>query len=373
MKKLFTLSLAILFTFCVFGQIPKKFSYQCVIRDAGGALVTNHNVGMRVTILASSPTGTVSYQETYSPVPHTNANGLVTLEIGSGVPVTGLFANIAWEMGNFYLKTETDPTGGTNYTITGTSQLLPVPFALAAKFADEIDLNCVVSDNIVDGSVLGMDLADNSINSVKIINGSVNTADLADASVTAAKIADNAVGTSELSNSSVSLPKLNLSGAVTDQVIQYNGSAAVWGSGPGTILNHISVDVLCNSIASYGTTMVKMGSDLGAFVKKEASSNIEVTFHGRLFVNSMTSLATVFELRIDNVATTYSKARADIRAEEAGTVGREVTFTGIFPGISTGYHTINMWVVALPSGTGTMAGIDPGCFADTQIILKEIK
>ncbi|HVN58861.1 MAG TPA: hypothetical protein VMT63_11220, partial [Bacteroidales bacterium] len=118
---------------CALGQAPQKFSYQAVIRDAGNVLQSNKSVGMRVTILQGSPTGTIVYQETYSPNPQTNLNGLVTVAIGTGVPVTGTFSSINWASGPYYIKTETDPAGGTNYTITGTSQLLSVPYALMAN------------------------------------------------------------------------------------------------------------------------------------------------------------------------------------------------------------------------------------------------
>lgn len=40
--------------------------------------------------------------------------------------------------GIYFIKTETDLTGGTNYTITGTSQLLSVAYALHAKTAESI-------------------------------------------------------------------------------------------------------------------------------------------------------------------------------------------------------------------------------------------
>jgi uncharacterized protein (TIGR02145 family) len=44
--------------------------------------------------------------------------------------MSGNFANINWANGLFFVKTETDPNGGNNYTITNTSQLLSVPYAL---------------------------------------------------------------------------------------------------------------------------------------------------------------------------------------------------------------------------------------------------
>ena len=102
--------------------------YQAVIRNTSGALVTSTSVGMKISILQGSATGTVVYSETQTA--STNANGLVSLEIGSGTVVTGTFAGINWGNGTYFIKTQTDPTGGTNYTIVGSSQLLSVPYAL---------------------------------------------------------------------------------------------------------------------------------------------------------------------------------------------------------------------------------------------------
>jgi uncharacterized protein (TIGR02145 family) len=39
-------------------------------------------------------------------------------------------ATINWANGPYFIKTETDPEGGTNYSISGSSQLLSVPYAL---------------------------------------------------------------------------------------------------------------------------------------------------------------------------------------------------------------------------------------------------
>jgi Head domain of trimeric autotransporter adhesin len=129
MKKIYLL-FALFLNAIVLAQAPQKMSYQAVIRDASNNLITSTNVGIRVSILQGSSTGTEVYQETHSAT--TNINGLVSLEVGTGTVVSGTFSGITWSTGNFYIKTETDPTGGTNYTITGTSQLLSVPYALYA-------------------------------------------------------------------------------------------------------------------------------------------------------------------------------------------------------------------------------------------------
>ena len=133
MKKLFTLIVMIAINISVFAQLPQKMSYQAVIRDADQKLVANHVVGMKISILQGSAVGTAVYVETQTPT--TNVNGLVTIEIGGGTPVVGTFAGINWSTGTYYIKTETDPGGGTSYTITGTSQVLSVPYSLYSKTA----------------------------------------------------------------------------------------------------------------------------------------------------------------------------------------------------------------------------------------------
>jgi hypothetical protein len=131
MKKLYTILAALFLTASAFAQAPEKMSYQAVVRDSGDALVTSQPVGMQISILQTTATGTAVYVETQTPT--TNVNGLVSLEIGTGTVVSGDFTTIDWSTDSYFIKTETDPAGGTTYTITGTSQLMSVPFALYAK------------------------------------------------------------------------------------------------------------------------------------------------------------------------------------------------------------------------------------------------
>jgi hypothetical protein len=139
MKKLFTIITVVSITLISHAQLPQKMSYQAVIRNSSNVLITGQLVGMRVSILQGSAIGTPVYVETQTTT--TNANGLVTIEIGGGFPITGTFSSINWESGPYFLKTETDPTGGTNYTIFGTSQLLSVPYALYTKTAGTANYN----------------------------------------------------------------------------------------------------------------------------------------------------------------------------------------------------------------------------------------
>src|SRR5690606_14985144 len=136
MKKIITICAVLLMTASVFAQAPEKMSYQAVVRDGSNALVSSTAVGMRISILQGSASGTAVYVETQTPT--SNANGLVSLEIGAGTVVSGTFNTIDWANGPYFIKTETDPTGGTSYTITSTSQLLSVPYALHAKTAESV-------------------------------------------------------------------------------------------------------------------------------------------------------------------------------------------------------------------------------------------
>ncbi|MDY0143453.1 MAG: hypothetical protein RBR97_16325, partial [Bacteroidales bacterium] len=147
MKTIFLKSLLVLLPFTMylstaFGQSPNSMSYQAVIRNSSDALVTNTQLGMQISILQGSASGTVVYTEIQTPT--TNANGLVSIKIGGGAG----FSTIDWANGIYFIKTETDPTGGTNYTITGTSQLLSVPYALHAKTAETVSGGITETDPV---------------------------------------------------------------------------------------------------------------------------------------------------------------------------------------------------------------------------------
>jgi uncharacterized protein (TIGR02145 family) len=151
MKKIFTIGAAVLLTACVFAQVPQKMSYQAVIRNSSNTLVINTQVGMQISILQGSASGAAVYVETQTPT--SSANGLVSIEVGAGTVVSGTFAAINWANGPYFIKTETDPTGGNNYSIIGTSQLLSVPYALHSKTAETLTGTITESDPLFGASV----------------------------------------------------------------------------------------------------------------------------------------------------------------------------------------------------------------------------
>ena len=173
MKKIFIISAAVFLSATVWTQSPEKMSYQAVVRDADNAIVTMRSVGMQISILQGSVTGMAVYVETHAPI--TNANGLISLKIGGGTVLTGDFTSIDWANGPYFIQTETDPTGGTNYTITGTSQLLSVPYALHAKTAETLTTGIAETDPVY-GASQAANITLSDIENLSNLSG-INTGD----------------------------------------------------------------------------------------------------------------------------------------------------------------------------------------------------
>jgi len=144
-KLLLTLSAVLFMATGLLAKIPQNFNYQAVVRNNAGELVKNQQVGVKVTIIKTIRqqqivNKTDLYVETFTKL--TNANGLLSLKIGTGTPVTGQFSDIDFNIPessalkiSFSIKTEIDPAGGTNYTITGEENLSGVPYAKVAEKA----------------------------------------------------------------------------------------------------------------------------------------------------------------------------------------------------------------------------------------------
>lgn len=129
MKKLLLL-LAIIFSTLTLAQVPQGISYQAIALNATGSALANTNIALRLSILDNSATGTVLYTERHTKT--TTVQGLYNLTIGQGIVLSGTFATINWSVNSKFFKVEMDAAGGTNYVTVGTTQLISVPYALAA-------------------------------------------------------------------------------------------------------------------------------------------------------------------------------------------------------------------------------------------------
>lgn len=141
MKKLFTTLVAIVaFACAAMAQVPQGFNYQAVVRNNAGQLIPNRNVSVRISILRGSETGTSVYTQSESV--STNANGLFTLIVGEN---SSEFASINWANGPYYIQSEVDIQGGSNYSLSTVQKILTVPYAhyatIASRLEDDAYLN----------------------------------------------------------------------------------------------------------------------------------------------------------------------------------------------------------------------------------------
>ena len=159
MKTINSLLTGLLLTASVFltqqatAQAPQRMSYQSVLRNSSNVLLAETLVGIKISVLQGGASGTAVYVETQTAT--TNANGLLSIQIGAGTATTGSFATINWAAGTYFIKTETDPAGGTNYSITGTQEILSVPYAMyAAKSGDATTMGAISGSSSTNGATI---------------------------------------------------------------------------------------------------------------------------------------------------------------------------------------------------------------------------
>ncbi|MBU6204588.1 MAG: tail fiber domain-containing protein [Bacteroidetes bacterium] len=112
----------------VYSQVPMKFNYQAVARNAAGAPLVNQAIGIRIALLDGGASGNAMYMETHTVT--SNAYGVFSLPVGGGTIELGTMNAVPWGTGDIWMKVEMDATGGTNFTAVGTTQLLSVPYAM---------------------------------------------------------------------------------------------------------------------------------------------------------------------------------------------------------------------------------------------------
>ncbi|MFT3908541.1 MAG: hypothetical protein QM737_03900 [Ferruginibacter sp.] len=133
MKINLLVAILILIPAFIFAQAPQGLNYQAVAYNGSGVPVINQLLGVRLSILDGSATGTLVYQETQGPT--SDNTGLFSIVIGNGTVTSGTFSTINWGSGSKWLKTEIDIAGGTSYVAMGTTQFMSVPYALYANMA----------------------------------------------------------------------------------------------------------------------------------------------------------------------------------------------------------------------------------------------
>ena len=130
-----------MFFFPIFAiaQAPQKINFQSILRNINGEVVANKSVSLKISILSGSISGSSVYGETHNKT--TDASGLISLQIGNGTVLNGVFVNINWGSSAHFIQLEADFSGGSNYVVLGTQELMSVPYALYASKTDTTVLN----------------------------------------------------------------------------------------------------------------------------------------------------------------------------------------------------------------------------------------
>ncbi len=318
----------------VFAQAPDKMSYQAVVRDASDVLITNTTVGMQISILEGSPTGTEVYVETHTPT--TNDNGLVSLEIGGGTIILGDFTTIDWSLGLYFLKTETDPTGGTSYAIEGTSQLLSVPYAFYAN-------NTGALGNTLDGAYNQEGGGSPSTRLIDADDGKIQIDALGDVAL-----------------------EINSDPAIIGMIVNGEAGGAL---GLSVTTGGDALDIDTSPTGNKGITMSHMGTGAGLEILSTNAANvndaIEVNYNGTSDAVSVISGAGA-----DGIDVTYSGTAVGIQTTLiAGATGKGVRVSNAGTGVglevlSTNAANVNDAVEVNYNGTSDAVSIISGGGAD---------
>jgi hypothetical protein len=187
----------------------------------------------------------------------------------------------------------------------------------------------------------------------------------------------NGAGLTSLNAASLAtgaVPSAQLSGIYSSPVTFNNAGNSFSGNGSGlTSVGLMGITVLpvnCSgSGVSYSTAFTKV-ADIGSFTKQVANSTIELTFDGRIYSTYSFGVAgAIFELRVDNAASSIGRARASYRDSSAAV---QTSITGVFTGLAAGNHTVSMWVQGVGGG-GNDAQLDLGCWNTDHVVVKELK
>ena len=143
-------------------QAPQGFNYQATVRNASGDLVISQNVSFSFDIIQGSQTADSAYSEVHTL--STDDLGQVSLVIGQGTPIqpTGIFSEIDWSIGNYYLAIELDT--GSGFEPMGTSQLLSVPYAMYSNSSGSLPEGVAQGDILIWDATLSAWTVSNNYN-----------------------------------------------------------------------------------------------------------------------------------------------------------------------------------------------------------------
>jgi uncharacterized protein (TIGR02145 family) len=123
------LFLFLAFSLHSFSQSPSSIPYQAILRNSDGTVIANSSATITFKIHDTTASGPVVFEETHDT--SSNAQGLISLNVGQGSPVFGTLNGVNWSTGNKFLQVSMN-TGNGNVDL-GTQQMMSVPYAIHAN------------------------------------------------------------------------------------------------------------------------------------------------------------------------------------------------------------------------------------------------
>jgi len=343
MKKIIYLIAMLFLSVGAFSQVPQLISYQAVVRNSNNVLVTNSNVSVSISIVKDSANGTVVYSELHSTT--TNANGLFSFSIGTGLYASGSLSSINWASGVYFIKSQIDPNGGLNFTITGTSQILSVPYALYAANGTKPGSN--VGDlQYWDGTKWAILPAGANGTTLTMSNG-VPT--WGTGSVTATLPSLTTTTPSSITSNSA-LCGGNVTSAGSSSVTSY-GICYATTSNPTTSNNTVQVG---SGTGTFSTTVSGLSTNTTYYIRAYATSSVGTSYGNQVSIttnNLISSAPTVTTTAPISINITASQIISGGNITSIGSSA--VTSYGLCYATTSNPTVANSTVLATGSGTGS--------------------
>lgn len=275
----------------------------------GGGGTTVSNVGNVFTISSSGGgggTGIQGVQSTDGSLAITNANGpTATVNIAKGG-----------------VNSDAIEDGAVITDKLATKSVTSAKIADAAVGTTQIADNGITSSKIAANAVGYVQIAGKAVGTASINDGAVQTLQLSDGAVTSAKIADgtiatgdiadNAVATAKIANNAVTLGKISTTGAANGNVLTYNGSAIVWGTGAtgiSTLTNGDGMITINNPTGPTSTLNLTNNSIDNTKLKSEFASLTKVS--GGLLTGASGNITSTGHLNFSSDGTSIIFPAAD--------------------------------------------------------------
>ncbi len=242
--------LLILLPFLGFSQAPQKINFQSILRNTNGEVVSNKLVSLKISILSGSISGLTVYSETHTKT--TDPLGLISLQIGNGTVLSGIFADIAWGDFPHFIKLEADFSGGSNYVVLGAQELMSVPYALYASKTDTSSLNLV---NRFNSKVNITDTSNMLSNYRTGLNIKVNIADTSSMLNPYLRKADaiGSVETDPVFNNSIAKGITGIDTAYWNRKVNISDTASMLSNYRTGLNNRVNVSDTSSMLANYRT------------------------------------------------------------------------------------------------------------------------